>query len=89
MVLALKNKHALKHLLQAIQLAKSVFYYQVKVSKKANAYKHELALIKVEQEPQHPMYLSEILMPQNQTKSGQPMLLSLRLRNRGFIYHLL
>ena len=32
MILALKNKHALKHLLQASQLAKSVFYYQVKVN---------------------------------------------------------
>jgi len=46
-VLALKNKYALKHLLEAIQLAKSVFYYQVKVSKKPNAYEHELALIKM------------------------------------------
>nr|WP_293228581.1 IS3 family transposase [Moritella sp.] len=47
MVLALKNNHALKHLLQVIQLAKSVFYYQVKVSEKTNTYERELALIKL------------------------------------------
>jgi len=45
-VLALKKKCTLKHLLQATQLAKSVFYYQVKASKKRNAYDHELTLIK-------------------------------------------
>jgi transposase InsO family protein len=45
-VLALKNKYALKHLLQAIDLAKSVFYYQVKVNEKPDTYERELALIK-------------------------------------------
>ncbi len=33
-------------MLEATQLARSVFYYQVKASKKPNAYKHELTLIK-------------------------------------------
>ena len=46
MVLALKNKHALKHLLKATKLAKSVFYYQVKINDKPDTYERELALIK-------------------------------------------
>ena len=33
-------------MLQATQLARSVFYYQAKASKKANTYEHELALIR-------------------------------------------
>lgn len=45
-VLALKNNHALKHLLQANELARSVFYYQLKVSQKPDNYARELALIK-------------------------------------------
>lgn len=45
-VLALKNNHALKHLLHANELARSVFYYQLKVSQKPDNYARELALIK-------------------------------------------
>jgi putative transposase len=43
--LALKNQHPLKHLLYAVKLAKSVFYYHVSALKKPVAYGEELARI--------------------------------------------
>lgn len=43
--MALKNRHPLKHLLYAVKLAKSVFYYHVSALKKPVAYGKELARI--------------------------------------------
>lgn len=43
--MALKNQHPLKHLLYAVKLAKSVFYYHVSALKKPTAYGEELARI--------------------------------------------
>ncbi|HGN1708046.1 TPA: IS3 family transposase [Providencia rettgeri] len=44
-VLALKNKSPLKHLLYAVNLAKSVFYYHVSALKKPASYERELTRI--------------------------------------------
>lgn len=44
--MALKNQYPLKHLLYAVKLAKSVFYYHVSALKKPTAYGGEIARIK-------------------------------------------
>ncbi|WP_368666850.1 IS3 family transposase [Xenorhabdus sp. PB62.4] len=46
MVFALKKKYPLKHLLCAINLARSVFYYQCQALKKTRAYEQEIEMIK-------------------------------------------
>ncbi|WP_425608978.1 IS3 family transposase [Vibrio brasiliensis] len=46
MALTLKGKYPLKHLLQTLQLAKSVFYYQAQASKRPDSYESELLMIK-------------------------------------------
>ncbi|MDV5172111.1 IS3 family transposase [Photobacterium rosenbergii] len=45
MALTLKNKYPLKHLLRALNLARSVFYYQVKASKCPDIYENERLLV--------------------------------------------